>query len=144
MDLDHRGRLSLGHLSQRRPFRRRRVIYPGALDRNRRSFRQRQAQRSAAFQLWSQELCWPQVSAVALFLQLTWLLIWDNSLAYFEMRLCLARLLFNFDLEPTPAVEGWTDQNIYLLWQKKPLFVKLVPRDVESAPGVIKLAETTA
>jgi hypothetical protein len=60
------------------------------------------------------------------------------------MRLTLARLLFNFDIEATPAIEGWTNQNVYLLWQKKPLFVKLVPRDVESAPGVVKLAETTA
>lgn len=67
-----------------------------------------------------------------------------KSLAYFEMRLTLARLLFNFDIEPTPAIEGWTDQKIYLVWQKKPLFVKLVPRDVESAPGVVKLASATA
>lgn len=84
------------------------------------------------------------MSGVVLPLRLLWLLICDNSLAYFEMRLTLARLLFNFDIEPTPAIEGWTDQYIYLIWQKKPLFVKLVPRDVESAPGVIKLAETTA
>jgi hypothetical protein len=52
--------------------------------------------------------------------------------------------LFNFDIEPTPDIEGWTDQNVHLVWQKKPLFVKLVPRDIESAPGVIKLASTTA
>lgn len=77
-------------------------------------------------------------------LRLTWLLTMNNSLAYFEMRLTLARLLFNFDIEPTPAIEGWTNQNVYLLWQKKPLFIKLVPRDVESAPGVVKSAETKA
>jgi len=59
------------------------------------------------------------------------------------MRLTLARLLFNFDIEPTPAIEGWTDQNIWLIWQKKPLIVKLVPREVESAPGVVKLAESS-
>jgi len=67
-----------------------------------------------------------------------------KSLAYFEMRLTLARLLFNFDIEPTPAIEGWTEQNIYLLWQKKPLFIKLVPRDVESSPSVVKLASSAA
>lgn len=60
------------------------------------------------------------------------------------MRLTLARLLFNFDIEPTPAIEGWTEQKAYLIWQKKPLIVKLVPRDVVSAPGVVKLASTTA
>jgi hypothetical protein len=60
------------------------------------------------------------------------------------MRLTIARLLFNFDIEPTPAIEGWTDQNIYLIWKKKPLIVKLIPRDVESAPGVVKLSSSTA
>lgn len=68
----------------------------------------------------------------------------NNSLAYFEMRLTLARLLFNFDIEPTPAIEGWTNQNIYLIWQKKPLIVKLIPRDIESAPGVLQSLSTTA
>jgi len=46
------------------------------------------------------------------------------------MRLTLARLLFNFDIEATPKIEGWTEQNIYLLWQKKPLPIILRPRDV--------------
>ena len=77
-------------------------------------------------------------------LRARWLLTWNNSLAYFEMRLTLARLLFNFDIEPTPAIEGWTDQNVYLIWQKKPLIVKLIPRDVVSAPGVVKLAAASA
>ena len=81
---------------------------------------------------------------VMLPLRFTWLLIMSNSLAYFEMRLALARLLFNFDIEPTPAIEGWTNQNVYLLWQKKPLIVKLIPRDVESTPGVVKLASSSA
>lgn len=67
-----------------------------------------------------------------------------NSLAYFEMRLTLARLLFNFDIEPTPAIEGWAEQDVYLIWRKKPLIVKLVPREVESAPGVLKLASSSA
>ena len=67
-----------------------------------------------------------------------------NSLAYFEMRLTLARLLFNFDIEPTPAIEGWAEQDVYLIWRKKPLIVKLVPREVESAPGVVKLTSSSA
>jgi len=59
------------------------------------------------------------------------------------MRLTVARLLFNFDIEPTPAIEGWADQNIWLIWKKKPLIVKLMPRDVKSAPGVVKLVESS-
>lgn len=54
------------------------------------------------------------------------------------MRLAMARLLFNFDLEPTPEMEGWTDQKIHLLWQKPPLWIKLVPRDVTVRQGVTK------
>jgi hypothetical protein len=63
------------------------------------------------------------------------------SLAYVEMRLTLARLLFNFDIEPTPDIEGWLDQNVFLLWEKKPLLVKLIPRHVKSRQEVIQLAE---
>lgn len=57
------------------------------------------------------------------------------------MRLALARLLFNFDIESTPEIEGWMDQNIFLLWQKKPLPVKLKSRDVPLRKQVIKLAK---
>lgn len=56
------------------------------------------------------------------------------------MRLALARLLFNFDLEGTPEIEGWTDQNVFLLWQKKPLPIKLHPRDIKSRKEVVDLA----
>lgn len=65
-----------------------------------------------------------------------------TSLAYVEMRLALARLLFNFDLEGTPEAEGWTDQSVFLMWQKKPLLIKLVPRDVKSRKEVVGLAGT--
>jgi hypothetical protein len=47
------------------------------------------------------------------------------SLAYHEMRLVLASVLFSFDVEVTPESEGWTDQETYILWQKKPLICKL-------------------
>lgn len=53
-----------------------------------------------------------------------------RSLAYTEMRLVLARLLFNFDIEATPAIEGWMNQEIHLLWSKPPLWIKLRPRVV--------------
>lgn len=54
------------------------------------------------------------------------------SLAYFEMRLVLARLLFNFDLvKLDPASEDWANQNVYLLWEKPELRVLLKPRVTE-------------
>lgn len=56
------------------------------------------------------------------------------------MRLTLARLLFNFDIEATPQIEGWDKQNVYLLWQKKPLQIILRPRDVKSRQQVIDLS----
>jgi len=59
---DHRRHLPLGYVPQPRLLRRRRRIHPRALDRNRRPFRQRQAQRCTALQLWPTELHWSQVS----------------------------------------------------------------------------------
>jgi hypothetical protein len=46
-------------------------------------------------------------------------------MAYHEMRLLLAKVMFNFDLELCPESEGWMEQEVYTLWQKKPLMVKL-------------------
>lgn len=50
------------------------------------------------------------------------------SLALIEMRLILARLLWNFDLELGESKKDWTDQRIFNLWQKEKLMVKLVAR----------------
>jgi hypothetical protein len=49
----------------------------------------------------------------------------DGSLAYVEMRLLLTRLLWKFDVELLPESEDWYNQNIYLLWEKDGLQVKL-------------------
>ncbi|KAM6529442.1 hypothetical protein FALCPG4_007578 [Fusarium falciforme] len=50
-----------------------------------------------------------------------------SVLAYAEMRLILARIIWNFDLEIDPRSEGWIDRNeIYLLWEKPDLYVRLV------------------
>lgn len=46
-------------------------------------------------------------------------------MAYHEMRLLATKLLYNFDLELLPESEGWLDQDIFTLWQKKPLFCKV-------------------
>lgn len=52
-----------------------------------------------------------------------------RNLAYAEMKIVLARLLFEFDLEYCgPKGQDWLDQPIYVVWEKKPLMVKLHPR----------------
>lgn len=43
------------------------------------------------------------------------------------MRLILARLLWNFDLELMPESRNWNDQKIYTLWEKGAMDVKLTP-----------------
>ena len=51
-----------------------------------------------------------------------------NSLAQAEMRLILARLLWNFDLELEERSQRWMDEmKMYIVWEKQPLFVKLAP-----------------
>jgi hypothetical protein len=48
-----------------------------------------------------------------------------DSLAYHEMRLVLASVLLCFDLELCDEAEDWLDQDVYILWEKEPLHVKL-------------------
>ena len=48
------------------------------------------------------------------------------NLAYAEMKLIIARLVWHFDIEN--ATEGdWIDQKVYVVWEKGPLWVKLRP-----------------
>jgi cytochrome P450 len=47
------------------------------------------------------------------------------SLAYHEMRLIMAKVLYAFDFELAPESEDWNDQETFILWQKKPLICKL-------------------
>jgi cytochrome P450 len=49
----------------------------------------------------------------------------ENSLAYTEMRLLLARMLWKFDLEAVPTERDWYDQKIFFLWEKGGLPIKL-------------------
>ena len=51
-----------------------------------------------------------------------------KRLAYAEMRLIMARVLWNFDLEAGEGLETWTNQKVYTLWEKGPLMVKLRAR----------------
>ncbi|CAH0057175.1 unnamed protein product [Clonostachys solani] len=49
-----------------------------------------------------------------------------RNLAYLELKLIIANLVWHFDLEN--CHEGdWMDQKIYMVWQKGPLMVKLKP-----------------
>ncbi|OIW33137.1 cytochrome P450 [Coniochaeta ligniaria NRRL 30616] len=50
-----------------------------------------------------------------------------KNLAYAEMRLILARVLWNFDLEIMPDSRDWNKQDVYTLWEKGALNVKLTP-----------------
>ena len=52
------------------------------------------------------------------------------SLAYFEMRSILARVLWNFDMQLDDASEGWMEgQKEYMLWDKSSLWVRLSRRE---------------
>lgn len=44
------------------------------------------------------------------------------------MRLILARVLYNFDLELDERSENWSRQETYILWNKPGLYVRLRPR----------------
>ncbi|KAF2803086.1 cytochrome P450, partial [Mytilinidion resinicola] len=51
-----------------------------------------------------------------------------KNLAWAEMRLIMAHLVWNFDLELDKRAENWIDRNkIFILWEKVELLVKLTP-----------------
>jgi hypothetical protein len=52
-----------------------------------------------------------------------------HSLAYSEMRLIMARMVWNFDMRLAKDSHDWVDKTeLYLLWDKGPLNVYLTPR----------------
>lgn len=54
-----------------------------------------------------------------------------SRLAYAEMKLILARLIFNFDLALAEESTEWMkNQKAYNMWSKPPLFLYLTPRQV--------------
>ncbi|KAJ5160583.1 uncharacterized protein N7482_007587 [Penicillium canariense] len=55
-----------------------------------------------------------------------------RNLAYVEMRIILARMIFNFDMELAEPEKDWLDQDSFFLWDKSALNVKLTPRKKES------------
>ena len=51
-----------------------------------------------------------------------------KNLAYVEMRLILAHIIFNFDLELVEKDKDWMkDMKVYGFWEKPELMVKLTP-----------------
>jgi len=53
----------------------------------------------------------------------------QNSLAYAEMRLILARILYDFDLRLDDSSKGWIQrQKSFSLWKRLPLNVYFTPR----------------
>ncbi|KAI1349182.1 cytochrome P450 [Xylaria sp. FL0043] len=46
------------------------------------------------------------------------------NLAWHEMRLMLAKLVYEFDIE-SDAGSDWLDQNVYVIWDRKPLICRL-------------------
>jgi hypothetical protein len=53
------------------------------------------------------------------------LLLARYSLAYAEMRLIVAKLLWNFDMTLHEGCRDWDDQTSYIIWQKPSLMVGL-------------------
>ncbi|POS69936.1 hypothetical protein DHEL01_v211671 [Diaporthe helianthi] len=52
-----------------------------------------------------------------------------KNLAYSELRVAIARLLFRFDFELAPGQEDWQDKSkVLIVWEKGPLHVKLTER----------------
>ncbi|KAF1940511.1 cytochrome P450 46A1 [Clathrospora elynae] len=48
-----------------------------------------------------------------------------KNMAYHEIRLVLTKVLWNFDLELSEENKGWLEQQVFVLWQKTPLMVKV-------------------
>lgn len=48
-----------------------------------------------------------------------------RSLAYMETKVCIARLVLNFDMELMEDSQDWNKQKVFLLYEKRPLNVKL-------------------
>ncbi|EME39031.1 cytochrome P450 monooxygenase-like protein [Dothistroma septosporum NZE10] len=60
-----------------------------------------------------------------------------RQLAHAEMRLILAKILWHFDLEldaPKMGPRDWlSEQGVWILWDKSPLWVRLMPRTLEKS-----------
>jgi cytochrome P450 len=49
-----------------------------------------------------------------------------KNLAYAEMRVILAKLVWHFDLELEPGMDDWVERHrLFMLWEKPALMVKM-------------------
>lgn len=57
-----------------------------------------------------------------------------QAMAWHEVRIILATLLFSYDLElcQENKAKGWLDQQTFLVWVKKPLYVRAKPAPVRN------------
>ncbi|KAF4436462.1 cytochrome P450 [Fusarium austroafricanum] len=53
-----------------------------------------------------------------------------KNLAYHEIRLIMANVLWNFDIELCEESKGWLEQDAYFVWEKPPLVVQLRPSSI--------------
>ncbi|KAF7593379.1 hypothetical protein BBP40_011568 [Aspergillus hancockii] len=53
-----------------------------------------------------------------------------RNLAYMEMRLLMALVLWNFDLELCPTSHNWDKQRVFVAWERPDLMVRLLPRKI--------------
>ncbi|KAL4944606.1 hypothetical protein BDV06DRAFT_81820 [Aspergillus oleicola] len=51
-----------------------------------------------------------------------------KSLAVMEASMILAKLLWAFDIHLAPECDNWDEQRAFIIWEKGPLLVRLVPR----------------
>ncbi|TEY35963.1 hypothetical protein BOTCAL_0570g00020 [Botryotinia calthae] len=56
-----------------------------------------------------------------------------KSFGLLEVKLIIARLLWEFKIEKEPQEWEWDEQRAYLLWEKRPLFVKMVPKTLSES-----------
>ncbi|KAF6845032.1 cytochrome p-450 [Colletotrichum musicola] len=57
-----------------------------------------------------------------------------KPMAYAEMSLAMAKMLWHFDFElDDPSEDWWIKQGTYIMWEKVPLMIKLHPRELEKS-----------
>ena len=55
------------------------------------------------------------------------------SLAYMELRVIIARIIWNFDFELVNKEMDWfRDSRVFIMWDKPDLMLKICPRTVYS------------
>lgn len=65
-------------------------------------------------------------------------------MAYHEIRLLAAKMLFNFDLELCEEGRDWTEQKVFVLWEKKPLMCRLRTVKGRGSPNEVGVMNFTS